>query len=273
LASSILLVRDRSGPDGGVEVFLARRHLASGFVAGGYVFPGGRVDPDDALDPSRCVGLDEETANRRLALTSGGLAHYVAAIRECFEEAGVLLAYDRAGSLLDFGDPAVEDRFRRLRDQLNAAATSIRTIVNQEDLRLATDRIGYWSHWITPVGEPRRYDTRFFITEAPARQTAAHDDWELTSSAWIAPDEAIERARRGEWMIIFPTLMNLRALARHPNAAAAVAWAHRQPLPLPVNLPRVYGDRVVLPDDEHYEAAESDLSNMDRSIFERLFFR
>lgn len=272
LASTVVLLRDAPSPPTGFEVFMVQRHAQSGFVGGAYVFPGGRVDPEDAIDPARCAGLDDATANRRLGLASGGLAHYVAAIRECFEEAGVLLAYDRSGSLLDFADPAVDEHFKRLRDRLNAGTISIQAIAEQEDLRLATDRIAYWSHWITPEGEPRRFDTRFFVTHAPERQIAAHDDWELTNSTWITPVDAIERARRREWLIVFPTLMNLRALARQETADVAVAWAARQPLPLPVNLPRVYRGRVVLPGDEGYEVAERDLSRFDRTFLERAFF-
>jgi 8-oxo-dGTP pyrophosphatase MutT (NUDIX family) len=270
LASTVLLVRNR--PAGGVEVFLERRHVQSGFVGGAYVFPGGRVDPEDAIAPARCAGLDEATANTRLGLSSGGLAHYVAAIRECFEEAGVLLAYDRSGALLDFSDPATESRYERLRERLNAGELTIAELADREDLRLATDRIAYWAHWITPLGEPRRYDTRFFVTHAPEGQTAVHDDWELTHSAWVAPREAIERALRGEWMIIFPTLVNLKALSAHATADEAVAWAARQPLPLPVNQPKLFGGRVVLPGDPGYDEAESDLTNVDRSTFDRSFF-
>ena len=270
LASTILLVRDAPAA-GGVEVFMERRHLQSGFVGGAYVFPGGRVDPADAIDTGHCTDLDEATANRRLGLEGGGLANYVAAIRECFEEAGVLLAYDRSGTILDFGDPAVEEHFKQLRDQLNAGTATIQQIADRENLRLATDRIAYWSHWITPVGEPRRYDTRFFVTHAPERQTAGHDDWELTSSAWVTPREAIERAIRREWMIIFPTLVNLKSLGRHPTADAAVAWAAAQPIPLPVNQPKVFGDRVVLPGDEGYDLAEADLTKVDPGVLARAF--
>jgi len=252
---------------------MEQRHVDSGFVGGAYVFPGGRVDAHDSIDPARCTALDEPAANQRLGLEAGGLAHFVAAIRECFEEAGVLLAYDASGALLDFSDPGVEARFKQLRDRLNGGDLTLQRMVDEEDLRLATDRIAYWSHWITPVGEPRRFDTRFFVTHAPGRQTAAHDDWELTSSAWVAPAEAIERALRREWMIIFPTLMNLKALEKHATAEAAVAWANSQPLPLPANLPRVIGDRVVLPGDEGYEEAEIDVSKVDRKVFERSFRR
>jgi len=250
---------------------MERRHLQSGFVGGAYVFPGGRVDPADAIDAALCAGLDEITASQRLGLGAGGLAHYVAAIRECFEEAGVLLAYDRSGALLDFSDPATEAHFKVLRDRLNAGTTTLLDVADREHLTLATDRIAYWSHWITPLGEPRRYDTRFFVTRAPEGQAGSHDDWELTDSAWVAPEEAIERAVRGEWLIIFPTLMNLRTLARHDTADAAVEWATRQPLPLTANLPRIYQGRVVLPGDDGYEQGEADISKLDPETRDRIF--
>lgn len=267
LASTVLLLRDAPA---GVEVFMEKRHVDSGFVGGAYVFPGGRVDPDDAIDAAHCAD-DEASASGRLGLPTGGLAHLVAAIRECFEEAGVLLAYDRAGALLDFGTPDVEARYKSLRDQLNAGTISIQQIAEQESLRLATDRIAYWSHWITPLGEPRRYDTRFFVARAPLGQTAAHDDWELTSSAWVTPAEAIERAIGRAWKIIFPTLMNLKDLARHTTADTAVAWAGAQSLPLRANQPRVLGDRVLLPGDDGYERAEPDFAKIDPKVLARSF--
>ena len=270
LASTVLLLRDTANPGAGLEVFMEKRHVDSGFVGGAYVFPGGRVDPEDAIDAAHCAD-DETSAGRRLGLEQGALAHLVAAIRECFEEAGVLLAYSRSGSILDFGDPAVEDRFKILRDRLNAGTISIQQIAKLEGLRLATDRIAYWSHWITPLGEPRRYDTRFFVAHAPEGQTAGHDDWELTSSAWVTPKDAIDRAIRREWMIIFPTLMNLRDLSRHASAEAAVAWAGRQPLPLRANQPRILIDRVVLPGDAGYDEAEPDLLKIDPKILARTF--
>ena len=271
LASSVLLIRDRPLPAGGVEVFMARRHVETVFVGGAYVFPGGRVDPEDTIDPAHCAGVDEARANRRLGLERGGLAHYVAAIRECFEEAGVLLAYDEGGALVDLGPPDVGERYRSLRDRLNAGEITLAEIARRERLRLATDRIEYWSHWITPLGEPRRYDTRFFVARAPAGQIAAHDRRELVGSAWVSPREAIDRALRREWMIIYPTLMNLKILAGRSSVEAALEWARRQPLPLPANQPRVYRDRVVLPGDPGYEQGEPDLRRVDRGVFDRSF--
>lgn len=245
---------------------MEQRHLQSGFVAGAYVFPGGRVDPEDAIDPARCVGLDEASASACLGLTTGGLAHFVAAVRECFEEAGVLLAYDRTGQLLDFSDPAVEAHYKATRTALNAGTITMQAVAERDDLRLATDRIAYWSHWITPLGEPKRYDTRFFVTRAPANQLASHDDWELTHSAWVSPEEAMARARRGEWQIIFPTFKSLESLARHQSADEAVDWARRQPGPLPANQPRIYQDRVVLPGDPGYELGDEDIRSLDPTL-------
>ncbi len=267
-AATILLLRDAPA---GMEVFMVRRNMSSAFVGGAYVFPGGRVDAEDAIEPRRCVGLDPEAADRRLGVVGQGLAFHVAAIRECFEEAGVLLAYDRAGAMLDFSAPAADAHYRTLRDRLNAGTLSFAQLIEQEDLFLALDRLAYLSHWITPMGEPRRFDTRFFAAHAPAHQVAAHDDWELTESAWVAPAEALERARKREWQIILPTVANLRSIGAHESAAAAVEWARQQPLPLPAILPKVYQGRLVLPGDDNYDLGEPDISLLDREGRDRAF--
>lgn len=257
-ASTVLLLRDS---ERGVEVFMERRHIQSDFVGGAYVFPGGRVDPEDRVDEALCHGLSDREASDRLSLGEGGLTFYVAAIRECFEEAGVLLAYDREGRLLDFSDRAIEERYEALRGDLNAGKCSLLDIAAQEGLTLATDRISYWAHWITPEGQPRRYDTRFFVTRAPRNQTAGHDDHELTSSAWVTAEEALEHARRKEWMIIFPTIRNLQKLAQFETADAAIAAVDAQ-REFPAIQPRVLlgatpdaAPRPVIPGEEGYDDA------------------
>ena len=275
-ASTVLLLRDS---DRGVEVFMERRHIQSDFVGGAYVFPGGRVDPEDRVDEALCHGLTDREASARLALEEGGLTFYVAAIRECFEEAGVLLAYDRDGQILDFSDRAVEQHFERLRAELNAGKRSLLDIAAAKGLTLAADRISYWAHWITPEGQPRRYDTRFFVTRAPRNQTAAHDDHELTSSAWVTASEALERARRKEWMIIFPTIRNLQKLSRFETAGAAIAAVDGQ-AEFPVMQPRVLLGRTpdeparpVLPGDEGYEEAAIRPSAANARDWQRAFSR
>lgn len=205
-AATVLLLRDSQR---GLEVFMEQRHIKSDFVGGAYVFPGGAVDEEDRVDESLCAGLDDAAASSLLELDHGGLAYWVAAIRECFEEAGVLLAYDSTGAMLDFADPATEQRFKELRDRLNAQDLGIEQLAHDEGLILATDRVSYWSHWVTPAGQPRRYDTRFFVAHAPEHQIATHDDWELTSSAWVTAREALDKGAAREWMVIFPTVKNL----------------------------------------------------------------
>ena len=261
-ASTVLLVRNG---EHGVEVFMEKRHVESVFVGGAYVFPGGRVDRADSVPENLCRGLTERQASQRLGLEDGGLAFYAAAIRECFEEAGILWAYT-GGDLIGFVEPDEEAHYRSLRDQLNAGATTLRQIVEQDDLELATDRIHCWSHWITPRGEPYRYDTRFFIALAPERQTAAHDDWELTDSAWVTPGEAIKRALRREWMIILPTFRNLEQLAELRTAEGALDWARQERSFTPM-VPRVLDNRILIPGDEGYDRALRDVSGVDPAIW------
>ena len=270
LAATVLLIRDS---ERGIEVFMEKRHIKSDFVGGAYVFPGGRVDPADSAAERVCRGRSDAEASSLLGIESGGLAFWIAAVRECFEEAGVLMAYDHSDALLDFGDQQREDRFKGYRDRLNAGELSMLDIADAEGLELATDRLQIWSHWITPLGQPRRYDTWFFVAHAPEYQTAAHDDWELTSSAWVTPAEAIDKAMKREWMIIFPTLKNLARLAKFDTADAAVDWARSQGTP-PTMLPKVVLEgepRVVLPGDPGYETAETDVTKADPRVFARAF--
>lgn len=268
LASTILLLRDND--EGRVEVFMEKRHMKSTFVGGAYVFPGGRVDDDDHLS-DEFLQQPGDVTRARIG-TNDGPAYEVAALRECFEEAGVLLAYDANGDLLSFADEAVEDHYRSARNQLNAGDLSWQSLLEQQELRLANDRLHYWSHWITPLGEPRRYDTRFFVTEAPIDQTATHDDWELTNSAWVEPATALDKAMAREWFIIFPTLHTLKRLEDLGTTQAALEWAagdHERP----INQPKIYNGVAVLPGDEGYEDAEEDISGADPSAFVKAFKR
>ncbi len=207
-AATVMLVRDT---DLGPEVFMLRRNPASDFVAGAMVFPGGAVDPgdsDESLVPF-CAGLTDPDASEVLDLPAGGLAFWVAAIRETFEEAGVLLAYDQHGDVVRFDDPGIGGRFSEHRRLVDSGLLPIGGLCADEQLTLACDTIHYVSHWVTPVGPSRRYDTRFFIARAPEAQVGAHDNRETVASLWVRPQDALSRAKAGDLDIIMPTASNL----------------------------------------------------------------
>ncbi|MFM8015896.1 MAG: NUDIX hydrolase [Actinomycetota bacterium] len=166
-ASTVMLVRDVPSD---IEVFMLQRTTSAVFASGMYVFPGGRVDDVDAaaeLD-ELCDGMSDAEASDLLRVPSGGLAYWVAAIRECFEEAGVLLARDQRGEYVSLGDTDAQARFGELRHRVHDGQLSLAELCRRENLRLAVDAIRYVSHWITPVGEKRRFDTRFFVAVAPS---------------------------------------------------------------------------------------------------------
>ncbi len=253
-AATVMLVRDG---DAGMEVLMLMRNVNSAFVGGAYVFPGGAVDPHDRhedLDPY-CIGRNDAEASERLGIESGGLAFWVAAVRECFEEAGLLLACDAAGDMVRLDDPAIESRFVEHRRAIDTKERRLIEVCAEEDLKLAVDRIHYFSHWITPEGPPRRYDTRFFVARAPDKQVALHDDRETVANTWIRPQEALDSHERGEFEIIFPTIKNLAAIARFDDADELVTAAATA-ITVPTMVPRVVGEgeqmRILLPGDPGY---------------------
>jgi 8-oxo-dGTP pyrophosphatase MutT (NUDIX family) len=261
-----MLVRDglddRDGPD--VEVCMLRRNLASEFVAGAYVFPGGSVDPEDHLPEIEawCSGRSDVDASAVLGIDSGGLAYWVAALRECFEECGVLLARHReTGEPLDTTDPSVAARFGAHRDAVNAGTMGLLDICRHEDLLLAVDAVYYVSHWITPELAPRRYDTRFFISAAPVGQVARHDDTETIATIWVRPTEALARESSGDIELLPPTIANLRSIEGSSSAREVMAWASQVThvtTVLPIVLVEDGHILILRPGDEGYKEAMAD---------------
>ena len=259
-AATVMLVRDTVGHDG-IEVFMLRRTLQAAFAGGMYVFPGGRLDDVDggAAMEEMCDGLTDARASELLQIEHGGLAYWVAAIRECFEEAGVLLARSAiGGDEVRFDEPAIEDRFNTARHAVHDGKLDLIELCSTEGLRLMTDSIHYTAHWITPLGESRRFDTRFFVARAPTAQEPLHDDSETIASLWVRPADALERQRVGELLMLPPTIACLRFLESHATADAALAAAATIGVP-PRILPKVRfaepGGRieVVLPGEPGYD--------------------
>lgn len=259
-AATVMIVRDG---DSGLEVFMLRRTARASFGAGMYVFPGGRVDDIDhatEIEPF-CRGLSDAEASSQLGLASGGLAYWVAAVRECFEEAGILLAQPRDG-----GELAVADDDRHA---VHDGSLSMVELCRRHDLVLDLSTTQYVDHWITPLGEQRRFDTRFFVTDAPDDQEGAHDDKETIDSLWVRPTDALEMLEDGELQMMPPTIANLRWLLQYELADDAVAAGARVTDIVPI-LPKLRRSEegkflgISRPGDDDYDSIEVDDPEMAR---------
>lgn len=252
-AATVTLVRDAPR---GLEVLMLQRSHSLKFMPGVYVFPGGALDAADSSPEMQamCAGLEDEAASRALGVERGGIAYWVAAIREAFEEAGILLAYDASGNMVSLHGDAAE-RYRAHRSSLDERRGDFGAIVREEGLRLAVDRLTYFGHWITPVRAPRRYDTRFFLAVAPERQEARHDNYETIAQVWVRPQEALDLCARETLNMRFPTIKTLEQFTQCATAAELVAVLSSTRVVRPL-LPRMTRDgRTLLPNDPGYEEA------------------
>lgn len=240
-AATTVVLRDR---DGGCEVLLLRRSPHSGFAANYWVFPGGTVDAADRTLPRhRYRGIDPDGLVERFAGNADTvLGFHVAAVRETFEEAGMLLASG------DVADADLESA-RRGVSVRSADAAAFSAFLDRYDLVLELGRLAYLARWITPRISGRRYDTAFFVTGVPTCQVARHDEVETTAKQWVHPARALDAHRAGALRLMRPTAATLGWLADHRSAAAAVSAARAQPT-VPWILPHVErrgdGSRLVL---------------------------
>ncbi|MGA2433301.1 MAG: NUDIX hydrolase [Acidimicrobiales bacterium] len=254
-AATVLTLREGKN---GYEILMLRRNLNSDFVGGAYVFPGGGVDPADASEVAQklSVGMTDASCSQRLKIKSGGLAYYVACLRELFEEGGILIACDDQGREVDITDRTLVDRLNRDRASVNDGSLRFVELLEREGLYLDLRNIGYLAHWVTPVGPPRRYDTRFFVALSPVGQVAGHDEYETVASRWIRPVDALAMHARGELEMIFPTIRNLEIVAQFDTAQEVLDYANAL-VDIPRTEPRVVerdGAIVILvPGDDGYE--------------------
>ena len=183
-AATVLVLRDS---EEGMEVLMVKRSKKPPFE-NLYVFPGGKIDEGDYSKDleSYCDGHNDQEASLTLGLNNGGLSYWVACIRECFEEVGVLLARKKDGSMIDLNNKD-KDKFVDYRDRLISNKISFLEICERENLFFETTNIVPFSHWITPDIETKRFDTRFVAAEMPKEQPTLHDGNELTNSLWITP--------------------------------------------------------------------------------------
>jgi len=221
-AASVLVLRDSPA---GVQLLLMRRpERDNDFRSGACVFPGGVLDAADAAAAPWCVGLDEAEASRRLGLAEGGLAYFVAALRECFEEVGLLFVCGPAGEAVNLGAHA--ESLRDWRHRLHGGQATLLALCQAFDWRLDLREMAYFSHWLTPVLRPKRFDTRFFVRLAPPGQEAMPDFGEALELMWLTPDEALDPRRALKLLAVTQrTLADMRGFA-----SARAAYAHARAL-------------------------------------------
>jgi 8-oxo-dGTP pyrophosphatase MutT (NUDIX family) len=221
-AATIVLLRDGSA---GMELLLMRRSRKAGFVPGAYVFPGGRVDGSDFTPETldRLDGLTTEEAAGRLELHDAdppAISYYLAALREAFEETGILVGLRSDGSAPPTAaeDPSVD----RIRDALMQDELTFAAALHELDARIEGDAVEYIAHWITPTPEPRRYDTRFFAARVADGATPIVDPREMTDALWVTPSRALEGLDRGEIPMVFPTIKTIEQLTHFDTTEAAL---------------------------------------------------
>ena len=219
-ASTVLLVRNHSNHDE-VEVLLIERALSTNF-GGAFVFPGGTVAPEDHAPRfgQMSNGPNNSDASAVLGIEDGGLAYWVTCIRECFEEAGILLANKNSGVDSAIKGDNDSQRFSNYRQRLNQRERIFEKMCAEESLVLNTNQLAYLSHWITPKTERKRYTTRFFVAVVPENQDAMHDGAEAIHSLWIRPEEALRQQQMSKLPMIMPTIANLRQICGFSSADA-----------------------------------------------------
>ncbi|MCB1646510.1 MAG: NUDIX domain-containing protein [Pseudomonadales bacterium] len=244
-AATILMLRDG---EAGLEVFMVVRHHQIDFASGALVFPGGKVDEGDAAVRHRCRGVDEAD-DVTVSLQAG-------AIREAFEECGILLARKLGSdSLIDGTTLAALEHYR---EKLHQNEISLTEFLEAEDLELACDLLQPYAHWITPPMMPKRFDTWFYLAVAPEDHLAVHDGTESVDSIWISPREALAGAESGKYTVIFPTLRNVEMLADSDSVADAMqAAANRNIVSvLPWIEQRDDGNYLCIPTEAGYRVSE-----------------
>jgi len=252
-ASTVVVLRDMPG---GPEVFLVRRNLTIAFMAGAHVFPGGRVDAADADCDAAWCELPEGGTSSPAAPPP---AFRVAALRELFEEAGLLLARNAAGDWITIDDDAARARFARDRDEIHSGHVTFRSVIEREGLRLALGAIVPFARWLTPPIEVRRFDTWFFLTRVPPNQRPVHDAHESVDSEWLRPAAALARARSGSMHLPPPTWATLRELEGFPSSDAAMTWAATRSVAMrePVVVDENGAREILLPGDPRHPQREA----------------
>jgi len=248
----------------GFEVFLLKRHLQNIFMGGNFVYPGGKLDKEDAAEEilAQSRGISTDQAQQILGGKNPedvSVAYWIAGIRELFEEAGILLAYTKNDQLLSIDDDDMRQRFAFHRRTLQKGEKTFLQIIKEEDLTLALDQCFYYAHWITPEARNVRFDTRFFIARTIPSQEASPDAKETTECIWLTPGEALQKNLEGTVALSPPTLKTLEDLSRFHSIDDVLSALPglQKPTILPILLNPLGDEALIFPWDPEYEDFQS----------------
>jgi len=261
-AMTLILIRDQGST--GFEVFLLKRHAQNVFMGGSFVYPGGKLDKEDSTEEilARSRGVAEDEARQILGdddPENVSIAYWIAGIRELFEEAGILLAYNKKNQLFSIDNEDVRQRFACYRNSLQKGEKSFLQIITEEDLTLALDQCFYYAHWITPEARNVRFDTRFFIARTIPSQEASPDEKETIEGVWVPPAEALQRNLEGTIALSPPTLKTLEDLSRFSSIhdlLDAIPEREKPPI-LPILLNPMANEVLIFPWDPEYADFQS----------------
>lgn len=244
-----------------LKILMMQRNIKTIFGGGMWVFPGGRVDKTDQSHTLHALSTDktDQCASNILKVPNGGLDYYLAAIRETFEEAGILLAKNKTTQAqLNFNHQQTINKFIIYRKNLNNQIQTFEEIIHQENLILDTKNMHYVSRWITPNGPPRRFDARFFVAQMPSSQVALHDNNELVNSIWISPQEILKRHAKDSMRLMEPTLRVVKNLSLFGSSSAVMSAA--ADIDKPYHRVRFRGKHdLLVPGEPGYEEADENV--------------
>ena len=255
-AATIMLIDDR--PD--LQVFMMERHANTVFAGGMWVFPGGAVDHSDDANyyAETAIHRTDSEASDIMGLPAGGLAYFMAAIRETFEEAGILLALDARTEMPLQRNDSNNTRFDAYRDALNNGEIDLKTILTREHLLADVGQMHYVARWVTPLGSPRRFDARFFLAKIPSEQIPVHDNGELVDSVWLTPQEILDRASTEHMILMSPTLRMVKNLAMFSSTDQVIESLSNNPTDHEARVHRE-SRLIVMPGEEGYEDGLTDV--------------
>ena len=257
-AATVLALRDT---EAGPQVFMVRRDSRMGFLGGAHVFPGGALDARDCDAATLAVASGFEAVGDLGRIHSDPLRArglLLAAVRELFEESGILLARDADGDWVDLDEEGPRaERLAAGRAELSQHGGDLAALLTGENLRIDVSGLRFFAHWITPAREKKRFDTRFFLARAPGRQSARHCEIESSAGEWITPAQALASYRAREIELVPPTIASLERLSDFGDTEAALAAFTNADIPC--IFPKILlGEEVVIlyPGDADYESGE-----------------